>query len=395
MRRLKFLLLFTVALCLSGVAVAQIDVTIKGTIKGLEGHEVQLLSRQGKLIATGNTEGENYTIKANIEIGSGIYYILHIPFVGKFGDLTSQPNIFFLIDSPTIEVNGEVVRKIWHGETTPRSSIENRKIIGSRILQQVDSIQASSPYKEELNKALEVGNKYFELYNHTEGGMTEENLALLKKSSGVIDSLFTLQSEYFIDEVANNSKSIAYAALMNEWHRNSPIEIIERIYNSFDPSIKGVSALVELKANLDAKLGARPGSIAPEFTLAALDGSMVSLSQFRGKYVLIDFWASWCGPCIKEMPYVKQVYDKHNSSGKLQVIGVSTDSNEGKWRSKVAELGLDKKYLQLIDLGGKSVMKSYDFQGIPYLVVISPDGKILEINLRGQKLLDAMDKYLQ
>ncbi len=395
MRKIQKILFTITILLMANLMIAQTDVIIKGTIKGLNGNTVNLMNRAAQIIATGVSNGDNYEIKTKMEIGDGRFHMIYVPSVGKYGDLRHHPLIFFMMGEKTIEINGEIMSEQWLGDEFLRYKIDKQEIIGSKINDEKDRIQTETPYREAIAKESKIQNKLFFTYNNEEGGMTDENLKLLKESGNKLNELYTLSNNYYIENIANNGKSIAYAGLMNEWHRNSPVETLEKIYNMFDPSIRNVGALVDLKANIDRKRGATPGGLAPDFTLPALNGMMVTLSSFRGKYVLIDFWASWCGPCIKEMPHVISIYEKYKDSGKLQIIGVSTDREEDKWRKKVAELGVDKQYLQLIDKGGETVMKPYDFQGIPYLVIISPDGKILDINLRGQRLIDTIDKYMQ
>ena len=132
------------------------------------------------------------------------------------------------------------------------------------------------------------------------------------------------------------------------------------------------------------------GSVAPEFELKDLEGNLVKLSSFRGKYVLIDFWASWCGPCRKEIPNIKQVYNSFADNG-LVVIGVSVDQNEDEWRQAVEEEQV--KYLQLSDIEGIT-WKLYNFSGIPFITLISPEGVILERSLRGGELRRKVEEYL-
>ena len=375
-------------------ACAQKSVVIRGTIKGLDGGIVQLMDRSGEIIATGRSDGDNYEIQTDIPLGDGRYHMVYVPSVGRWGDMKHSPAIFFMADSPVTEVDGEIVRKVWDGEETPRGTIENTAVRGSKIWDECKKIQSSSPYDEDISKEITNYNRLFNLYNHEEGGKTDENLRLLKEASGKVDYLYRQKNSYMIENIANNTKNIAYAGVMNEWHRNSPADVQEKIYDMFDPGIRDVGALADFKARIDMLRASETGRPAPDFTLTALDGSSVSLSSFRGKYVLIDFWASWCGPCIREMPHIIAIYEKYKDSGKLQVIGVSTDDDETKWRNKAAELGLDTKYLQLRD-GKKETGKLYNYRGIPFLVVIGPDGTILERDLRGQKLIDTVDDYMR
>lgn len=115
------------------------------------------------------------------------------------------------------------------------------------------------------------------------------------------------------------------------------------------------------------------GAIAPDFSLANKDGKKVSLSDFRGKYVLIDFWASWCAPCRASFPSIVKIYQKYKSRN-FEIIGVSLDRSEKAWRKALSEE--TAPWVQLLDAKG-FVAKEYAVMAIPHLVLISPEGKII------------------
>jgi peroxiredoxin len=115
------------------------------------------------------------------------------------------------------------------------------------------------------------------------------------------------------------------------------------------------------------------------------------LSEYVGKghYVLLDFWASWCGPCMKEMPTMKEIYNTYAARG-LQMIGISFDSKRDAWLNAIRRLELP--WVHLSDLKGwKSIAsETYGVRAIPETVLITPDGKILAIGLRGQELKEKL-----
>ena len=133
------------------------------------------------------------------------------------------------------------------------------------------------------------------------------------------------------------------------------------------------------------------GQVAPEFSLPDTAGVSVSLSDFRGKYVLLDFWASWCGPCRREIPNIKKVYAEFKDKG-LQVVGVSIDNSDKAWRKALEEENID--YLQLYDPEGIT-SKLYNYNGIPFIILISPEGIILEKGLRGENIREKITEYLK
>lgn len=129
-----------------------------------------------------------------------------------------------------------------------------------------------------------------------------------------------------------------------------------------------------------------------DFSLLTIDGKETKLSDYIGKsnYVLIDFWASWCGPCIAEIPNIKRVYDKYKDKG-LEVISISIDQQKKPWIDALGKV--DQNWIQLLcpkaDI--KSLQDAYNFRGIPFLILINKKGIIENINLRG----DFLDQLMQ
>ena len=135
---------------------------------------------------------------------------------------------------------------------------------------------------------------------------------------------------------------------------------------------------------------------APEIALNTPEGKELRLSSLRGKYVLIDFWAAWCGPCRKESPNVGRMYNKYKNKG-FTVYSVSLDNNADDWKAAIAADGLIWPNHVSDLLQWKSPMPQlYGFSGIPHTVLVNPEGKIIATGLRGasleQKLIEIFEK---
>ncbi|OUN65105.1 MULTISPECIES: TlpA disulfide reductase family protein [Butyricimonas] len=127
------------------------------------------------------------------------------------------------------------------------------------------------------------------------------------------------------------------------------------------------------------------GAIAPGFQLPTPEGKQVSLSSFRGKYLLLVFWASWCAPCRGEIPHLKEIYEKYHADG-LDILSVSVDNNRAAWEKALDESNMP--WTQVSDLQGLKgeVPNLYNVQGVPALWLIDQEGKIMVNNLRGERL---------
>ncbi len=127
------------------------------------------------------------------------------------------------------------------------------------------------------------------------------------------------------------------------------------------------------------------GMQAPELLLPMVNDKELALSSLKGKIVLIDFWASWCGPCRKEMPNVKRAYEKYHNKG-FEIYGVSLDSERDKWIEAIAKDGLTWPQVSDLKKWQSEAAQIYAVQSIPFTVLIDKEGKIIATNLRGAEL---------
>ena len=116
------------------------------------------------------------------------------------------------------------------------------------------------------------------------------------------------------------------------------------------------------------------GAMAPDFTLNDLSGKPLALSSLRGKYVILDFWGSWCVWCIKGIPQMKEYYQKY--AGKFEILGIDCNDPEEKWKAAVEKYELP--WLHVYNPRDSKVLEQYEIQGFPTKIIVGPDGKIVK-----------------
>lgn len=161
------------------------------------------------------------------------------------------------------------------------------------------------------------------------------------------------------------------------------------VFDGLDEQLRNSAAGKELEDRITALTTVVPGNMAPDFTENDVDGKSITLSALRGKYVLVDFWASWCHPCRMENPNLVKQYALYKDKG-FQVLSVSLDDNKDKWKDAIAKDGLP--WLHVSDLHGwnNAVCKLYGIRAVPSSFLVDPQGKIVATGLVGEKLNDKL-----
>ena len=379
MKTIKILLILLATLTLAASYAKtnkQSQQIIKGHIKGLDNNKIILIDDRSYPIDTIQASAGEFTFSHNLDINDPGLYGLFLPQLSNKSGGVKINKTFFLVDHNLIEVKGEIITE----------NLKNIEVLGSPLTTEYNELEANFPASIALKKYEKPYNEAFQNYNYKE--KSTENLKKLKYYGNIIDSLFELKRQNIIDAIPGNHESIALAALFYYNFRSESMTFLETNLAKFSPKIKNSRFLDLVQKQINLKKGVSIGSKAPQFTLPNQKNEEIKLSKFIGKYVLIDFWASWCGPCRKEIPNLKKVYQEFKSQN-LEIISISTDSDADSWRKAMEKEQMP--WLQL--LSTKEVVSQYNVVGIPFLILLDPEGTILiKGHFPGEKLWLELEK---
>lgn len=375
-------ILIGLCLLLAVNAAAQIkNVTIEGQVTGLGNQELVLLNVDQSVIGKTQTAAGKFKITADLEIGDMRTYYLYAPSVGPLGPSMSNPTISFFGCGTKIEIQALLKDK----------NLSVVSIKGSPCQEEYDRLYNGLAANKAIEAASKPYNEAFQLYNTV--AQTSENREKLNAASKQLDQLFQQKQQEITALIPKHRKSMPVAVMASLYTMNTDdVPKMEAFLKAFDPSIQHCYYLKQIQKKVDRLKSIAIGAQAPGFELKDLDGKLVSLKDFKGKYVLLDFWASWCGPCRKENPTVVKAYDSYKTKG-FTVLGVSLDATEEPWRKAVKEDGMP--WTQVINDKQAGVNRLYEVKAIPANFLIDPKGKIIASNLRGPALEQALEKFIK
>ncbi len=344
-----------------------VSFVINGHIKGKESGDIRLMKyKDGRWLAEDSTKMEK----------------------GKFvlKGKTDLPELRMVsLDSRTVVAqffaeNGNLTLD------ADADSLVNSEVTGSK------SNDEFSILKKELKTISKEIQLLQQKYNEAKQKNNEDEM---KRAMIDFEAMMGNQKVYTKNFVREHPKSpVSPFIVLIQFSQQMSAHEIDTLVAFLDPSVQTSIYVGELRRLADNVRITDMGSLASDFTQNTPDGSPLTLSSFRGKIILIDFWASWCGPCRKENPDLVKLYNKYKDKG-FDILGVSLDREKDAWVKAIADDQLIWHHVSDLKHMQNAVAVKYNIHSVPFSLLLDKEGKIIAKNLHGNELDKKLSELLQ
>ena len=228
---------------------------------------------------------------------------------------------------------------------------------------------------------LEV-NQLNERYYNAMSNNDSETIRSIQQEAIALEARQAEKVKEMINSMGDSFASLAAVGLLNP---KNDFPFLDQLVTKLNENYPGTVSIMQMKQQLDEMRALSVGQVAPDFELPNPEGKMVKLSDLRGKYVLIDFWAAWCKPCREENPNVVRLYNEYKDKG-FEVFGVSLDRSKDDWVKAIKDDGLTWTQVSDLKYFNSAAAELYKIDAIPATYMIDPEGKIIAKDLRGPSL---------